>query len=258
MHRYAHDGCDPCSYAGVGWCFGLFDGPKQPESTALLGQLRSRPTSVMGRKMSAGAAARARGWLDRTRSTPGALGGMVAAADSLALRGWTSRAEPRRQGSAHKLGVDAEAYRTLDTGKAPRPGDAEGSLGGSAQKTVVGMFSKQAKQQQQADSEPCLVSAAAACRPCTSVRHHALAVWHCQSSGAAVFGQLHHLVLQQASLSAAQQLTPRCMQSPPLQRAAPWQAGAARQRPRRRRPVRQPAPEGSVASSSSLPPRREP
>ena len=36
-------------------CFGLFDGPKQPESTAIFGQLRSRPTSMMGRRLNAGA-----------------------------------------------------------------------------------------------------------------------------------------------------------------------------------------------------------
>ena len=26
-HKYALDGCDPCSYGGILWCFGLFDKP---------------------------------------------------------------------------------------------------------------------------------------------------------------------------------------------------------------------------------------
>jgi hypothetical protein len=26
-HKYALDGCDPCSYGGILWCYGLFDKP---------------------------------------------------------------------------------------------------------------------------------------------------------------------------------------------------------------------------------------
>ncbi|KAK9806535.1 hypothetical protein WJX73_008373 [Symbiochloris irregularis] len=52
-HRFALDGCDPCSHGGVGWCFGLFDGPKNPEATAVYGCLRTRPTSVMARRFNA-------------------------------------------------------------------------------------------------------------------------------------------------------------------------------------------------------------
>ena len=41
--RYALDGGDPCSYTGIGWCFGLFDGPKSEQR--VIGVVRSRPTS---------------------------------------------------------------------------------------------------------------------------------------------------------------------------------------------------------------------
>jgi len=37
-HHYALDGMDPCSYGGLLWCFGQFDGPKN-------GKVRPRPTS---------------------------------------------------------------------------------------------------------------------------------------------------------------------------------------------------------------------
>mmetsp|Transcript_38364 Transcript_38364/g.80593 ORF Transcript_38364/g.80593 Transcript_38364/m.80593 type:complete len:726 (-) Transcript_38364:259-2436(-) len=43
-HRFALDGCDPCSYGGVLWCFGLFDGPKGPERP-VCGSLRTRATA---------------------------------------------------------------------------------------------------------------------------------------------------------------------------------------------------------------------
>lgn len=26
-HKFALDGCDPCSYGGILWCYGLFDKP---------------------------------------------------------------------------------------------------------------------------------------------------------------------------------------------------------------------------------------
>lgn len=37
-HHFALDGLDPCSYGGLLWCFGQFDGPKN-------GRVRPRPTS---------------------------------------------------------------------------------------------------------------------------------------------------------------------------------------------------------------------
>lgn len=39
-HRYALDGCDPCSYGGILWCFGLFDKPMGADSTPIFGSLR--------------------------------------------------------------------------------------------------------------------------------------------------------------------------------------------------------------------------
>ena len=33
-HKYALDGCDPCSYGGILWCFGQFDGPKGTDYAA--------------------------------------------------------------------------------------------------------------------------------------------------------------------------------------------------------------------------------
>ncbi|KAG2425702.1 hypothetical protein HXX76_013544 [Chlamydomonas incerta] len=50
-HRFALDGCDPASYGGVLWCFGLFDGPKDPASTPVTGTLRRRPTSSHARRL---------------------------------------------------------------------------------------------------------------------------------------------------------------------------------------------------------------
>ena len=47
--RYALDGSDPNSYAGVAWCFGAFDGPKKPPTTKVTGSLRARPTSTHAR-----------------------------------------------------------------------------------------------------------------------------------------------------------------------------------------------------------------
>ena len=49
--RFALDGCDPASYGGVLWCFGLFDGPKDPASTPITGTLRRRPTSSHARRL---------------------------------------------------------------------------------------------------------------------------------------------------------------------------------------------------------------
>ncbi|MCC5888042.1 MAG: FAD-dependent oxidoreductase [Gammaproteobacteria bacterium] len=42
-HRYALDGRDPNSYAGILWCLGLFDRPFQPEQP-ILGSVRGRDT----------------------------------------------------------------------------------------------------------------------------------------------------------------------------------------------------------------------
>ncbi|GIM09798.1 hypothetical protein Vretimale_13610, partial [Volvox reticuliferus] len=50
-HRYALDGCDPASYGGILWCFGLFDGPKESPSTSVSGALRRRPTSSHARRL---------------------------------------------------------------------------------------------------------------------------------------------------------------------------------------------------------------
>lgn len=36
-HKYALDGCDPASYGGILWCFGLFDVPKGPASASIFG-----------------------------------------------------------------------------------------------------------------------------------------------------------------------------------------------------------------------------
>ncbi|CEM34435.1 unnamed protein product [Vitrella brassicaformis CCMP3155] len=49
-HKYALDGCDPCSYAGILWCFGQFDGPKSPERP-IFGRVRGRPTSIHNAKL---------------------------------------------------------------------------------------------------------------------------------------------------------------------------------------------------------------
>ncbi|GLC46057.1 hypothetical protein PLESTM_001820400 [Pleodorina starrii] len=50
-HRYALDGCDPASYGGVLWCFGLFDGPKEAPATLVSGALRRRPTGAHSRRL---------------------------------------------------------------------------------------------------------------------------------------------------------------------------------------------------------------
>jgi photolyase PhrII len=44
-HRYALDGRDPASYAGIQWCFGAFDRPFEPASD-ILGTVRPRPTQI--------------------------------------------------------------------------------------------------------------------------------------------------------------------------------------------------------------------
>jgi hypothetical protein len=50
-HKFALDGCDPCSYGGILWCFGLFDQPKCPESTPVSGVLRRMPTSGLTNRL---------------------------------------------------------------------------------------------------------------------------------------------------------------------------------------------------------------
>ncbi len=50
-HRYALDGCDPCSYGGILWCFGLFDKPMGAESTPIFGQVRRMTTSSIANRL---------------------------------------------------------------------------------------------------------------------------------------------------------------------------------------------------------------
>jgi photolyase PhrII len=50
-HRYALDGRDPASYAGIRWCFGAFDRPFSPE-TSVLGTVRPRPSEVHAERLS--------------------------------------------------------------------------------------------------------------------------------------------------------------------------------------------------------------
>jgi len=49
-HRYALDGRDPNSYAGLLWCLGLFDRPFKPEKE-ILGVVRPRSTSGHARRL---------------------------------------------------------------------------------------------------------------------------------------------------------------------------------------------------------------
>lgn len=51
--RYALDGCDPCSYGGILWCFGMYDGPKGSDSTPVYGSIAKRPTSSIQRRLNA-------------------------------------------------------------------------------------------------------------------------------------------------------------------------------------------------------------
>ena len=55
-HKYALDGGDPCSYAGVLWCFGGFDGPKAAQATPVTGSVRQRSTAKHRSKQHAYAA----------------------------------------------------------------------------------------------------------------------------------------------------------------------------------------------------------
>ena len=32
-HKFALDGCNPCSYSGILWCFGQFDAPKGEDTS---------------------------------------------------------------------------------------------------------------------------------------------------------------------------------------------------------------------------------
>ena len=43
--KYALDGCDPCSHAGVLWGFGLFETPKAKSDTPIYGRVAQRRTS---------------------------------------------------------------------------------------------------------------------------------------------------------------------------------------------------------------------
>jgi predicted NAD/FAD-dependent oxidoreductase len=49
-HRYALDGSDPNSWAGLWWCLGLFDRPFQPEQP-VFGALRTRPLAAHQRRL---------------------------------------------------------------------------------------------------------------------------------------------------------------------------------------------------------------
>jgi photolyase PhrII len=49
-HRYALDGRDPCSYAGILWCLGQFDRPFKPEQQ-ILGVVRPRTTTEHARRL---------------------------------------------------------------------------------------------------------------------------------------------------------------------------------------------------------------
>ena len=49
--KFALDGCDPSSYSGILWCHGLFDGPKASESTPIYGQVASRSTAAVAKRM---------------------------------------------------------------------------------------------------------------------------------------------------------------------------------------------------------------
>ena len=50
-HRFALDGGDPCSYAGIMWCFGSFDSPKNSPNTPVSGSIRPRSTSKHARQL---------------------------------------------------------------------------------------------------------------------------------------------------------------------------------------------------------------
>lgn len=50
-HKYALDGCDPCSYSGILWCHGLFDGPKGSEKVPVYGRVSKRSTTAVANKM---------------------------------------------------------------------------------------------------------------------------------------------------------------------------------------------------------------
>jgi hypothetical protein len=50
-HRFALDGCDPCSYGGILWCFGLFDKPLGAESTPVFGVLRRMTTASLASRL---------------------------------------------------------------------------------------------------------------------------------------------------------------------------------------------------------------
>jgi photolyase PhrII len=49
-NRYALDGSDPASYAGIAWCLGAFDRPFAPEMP-ILGRVRPRPTAVHAERL---------------------------------------------------------------------------------------------------------------------------------------------------------------------------------------------------------------
>jgi predicted NAD/FAD-dependent oxidoreductase len=49
-HRYALDGCDPCSYGGLLWCLGQFDRPFSPE-VGVLGTVRPRPPADHAKRL---------------------------------------------------------------------------------------------------------------------------------------------------------------------------------------------------------------
>lgn len=50
-HRWALDGCDPASYSGVLWCFGMFDSPKASADTPVSGCLAIKSTAAAARRV---------------------------------------------------------------------------------------------------------------------------------------------------------------------------------------------------------------
>jgi hypothetical protein len=81
-HRYALDGRDPSNYAGILWCFGLFDGPKTPVD-GKLGLVRPRGTANHLRRLGeapyASVVARPRGGVHTVLVVGAGISGLMAA-----------------------------------------------------------------------------------------------------------------------------------------------------------------------------------
>lgn len=48
--RFCLDGCDPCSYGGVLWCFGMFDGPDR--EAPVYGKIKRKGMVALARRVS--------------------------------------------------------------------------------------------------------------------------------------------------------------------------------------------------------------